>query len=151
VTGVFFYSSISEVIQMNIENLKLARQGFIDNYDRIAPNFDLKYFRRDKYGEPCGFESKTDCGEVGCALGWCPLLGVPELEPIEDDYFVNTRGLDFSGYSERVFGLDDHGWDFLFGVIWEHKSFKKPKNTLDDFIARLDYFIENDGDIQNAY
>jgi hypothetical protein len=88
---------------------------------------------------------------VGCALGWCPLLGIPELAPIEDDYNGYGRTLGFWDYSERVFGLGIHAWNFLFGVIWVNKSFKNPKNTLGDFIARLDYFIENNGDIQNAY
>jgi hypothetical protein len=134
---------------MNIENLKLARQGFIDNYDRIAPNFDMVEFRRDEAGDYCKFRSKSDCGTVGCALSWCPLLGVAELEPIESDYI--NQHLSFDCYSDRVFGLGILDWGFLFGVIWVHKSFRKQKNTLDDFLARLDYVIENNGDLQNAH
>jgi hypothetical protein len=136
---------------MNIDNLKLARQGFIDNYDRIAPHFDMRYFRSDEAGEWHPFRSKSDCGAIGCALGWCPSMGIPELEPIQSDY--RDQELDFHCYSNRVFGLyeDSDEWDFLFGGDWTDKSFRKLKNTLEDFLARLDYFIENEGDIQNAY
>jgi hypothetical protein len=138
---------------MNIDNLKLARQGFIDNYDRIAPHFDMEYFRSDELGEFCVFKSKSDCGAIGCALGWCPLMGIPELEPIESDCIAYDGSLDFLDYSERVFGLyaDSDEWDFLFDGDWMDMSFKKQKNTLDDFMARLDYFIENNGHIPNAY
>jgi hypothetical protein len=140
-------------MKMNIDNLKLARQGFIDNYDRIAPHFNMKYFRFDELGEWCEFRSKTDCGTVGCALGWCPLLGITELEPIKEDYkkdcLADCLVMDFWDYSKRVMGLDidTDEWDFLFSGTWADNSFKKPENTLDDFIARLDYFIENEGDI----
>lgn len=55
--------------------------------------FDIEYYRNED------FISESNCGTVGCALGWMPFVE----KTIKSDY---DNKLDFDRYSIRVLGAD---------------------------------------------
>ena len=59
---------------MNIENLKLFKQGLVDNFDRVEKHFNMEFYRSAESIVGYGFDavecrSKTDCGSHSCLLG----------------------------------------------------------------------------------
>jgi hypothetical protein len=114
------------------KNLKILLLHLVKNYDRINNHFDMKYYRSNE-GKNTAYYNSTDCGTVGCLLGF-----VPECIPVvESDY--NSKKLYFYGYATRVFkSLTDEQCDFLFSSQWKEKD-----NTLQGAIARLKYFLDN--------
>lgn len=60
-----------------------------------------------------------------CFGGWCPYLGIKELEPVDSDFLINrdTGFLAFVRYTKRVFDSTDHKtWDFIFGNNWPNST-----------------------------
>jgi len=130
---------------MNIDNLKLLKQGLEDNFNRFEKHFTMDFHRSKEsengYGlDAVEFKSKTDSGSHGCLLGLAPLLDIKELEPVESDY--GYESLDFNSYCGRVFGIEiisDPIWDYLFGGYWVDYD-----NTLQGAINRLEKVISGE-------
>lgn len=60
-----------------------------------------------------------------CFGGWCPYLGIKELEPVDSDFLINrdTGFLSFVSYTNRVFdSIDLKTWNFIFGVEWPNST-----------------------------
>ena len=105
---------------MNKQNLlKLA--DFLEN-NVTQEMFNMDSYRMHENGACTQFYSKTECGTVGCALGWSPLI--EGLEFTDAEYNVNSKDYSFYNYCDRVFNLDDNSnyrspqWDFLFSAEW---------------------------------
>lgn len=116
--------------QLNFENLnKLA--DFLETLPE--EKFDLSQYRKDKKDDvyEAEFKSMTDCGTVGCAIGWAPFI--EGLEPKEEEFKHAWHApeigkvLDYAGYSERVFGAtfshltydpDSEAMNFMFSAKW---------------------------------
>lgn len=88
---------------MNKENLTLLAHNLMCIPQEL---FDMHAFRRNMEGEATTFKSPTDCGTIGCALGWAPL--VEGLGPTTDELRFDD-GLCWSAYARRVFGLNPWG------------------------------------------
>ena len=103
--------------------------------------FDMWYYRPggiklDANGKPIG----SECGTVGCALGWAPF--VPGLEILLEKEVLlgsTTDHVLFSKYSYRVFGLDggSNEWNFLFASDWRELD-----NTPIGFVRRVYALID---------
>lgn len=60
-----------------------------------------------------------------CFGGWCPYLGIKELEPVDSDFLINrdTGFLSFVRYTNRVFdSIDLKTWNFIFGGKWPNST-----------------------------
>jgi len=111
--------------------------------------FDMSRFRRVQDSpHTIDFISKTDCGTIGCALGWCPFI--EGLEPLSEE--INDKHpeaakenpiLDWRAYCLRVIGTGTGSlnWNFLFSGSWD--SFD---NTPNGAAGRLRYLAAN-GDV----
>jgi len=123
----------------NKENLvKLAKFVLSEVSDE---QFDMSFCRGDK-GLKKIFKSITDCGTVGCALGWAPF--VKGLEAVEGDFIESethdSKRLSFYYYKERVFGNSyfiNISWGFIFGCGWSEID-----NTREGFVKRVVYFLK---------
>ena len=95
------------------ERLMLLKE-FLKKVDPKKFNMDTFRSSDDKFEKD--YISKTNCGTVGCALGWAPFIA--GLEPIEEDF--GPESLDWERYSGRIFpdmtGLGS--WEWLFDCIW---------------------------------
>jgi len=105
---------------MNIELLEKAARKFVEIWPE--EKFDMKLFHRDKNGNwsnPRKCEIlKPFCGTSVCFGGSLPWLGIPELEPIENDFFLSGR-ICYNKYSERLFGMNHNDeWKFIFSEDW---------------------------------
>lgn len=126
----------------NIPNLILLRDWLVENKDNVK--LHMMYYRMESLDSGCStsFISKTDCGTVGCLLGWAPT--VDGLEPVKEDYMTSYeelgRILNFPRYSKRVFGinLQTSLGDFLFSSAWTGIN-----NTAEGAVKRLTYIIDN--------
>ena len=109
-------------------------------------------YRQTKKSHVVKFISLSDCGSVGCGLGWAPF--VKGLEPIEErDYHPRTSGddvfgghLNFEAYSTRLFKLTDAEWDFLFTNEWSEFD-----DTVEGAVDRIKYLIKYDMDSLSGY
>ena len=136
-----------EIKKLTIKNLRLLRD-YIDT-QVTDEQFDMKYFRtNDKKNKGLEYYSKDNCGTVGCALGWAPL--VKGLEPVDSDFDyiidVEQSSLDFHEYSYRVFpelmasqAYNCYSWQFVFSTEWNDVD-----NTRQGFIKRVNYLLEKD-------
>lgn len=119
---------------MNKENLlKLA-----DYLEKVpSDKFEMLHFRRNEGGDSIPYISKSDCGTVGCAVGWAPF--VKGLEPIKTD-FLTTARLSFYKYGHRVFRLlgSSDRWDWCFHPGWSPID-NSPKGAA----ARIRYLVNN--------
>lgn len=123
--------------EINIKNLIIARDGLLG----VDPEmFDMESFRKVSKHNTTLFINKDNCGTIGCAIGWCPLI--EGLEPIDSDYVANYyRGiehLDFEKYCKRVFGIREFSkvWKYLFDSNW-----KDIDNSIEGLIKRMDKVI----------
>lgn len=100
-------------MKINIENLtKLA--DFLENEVKDE-QFDI-YAYRKKFGDDYPFFSKSDCGTVGCALGWLPFISSDK-----DVHICSFSGeVDFGELSKRVLGLYEFGpfGQYMFSSKW---------------------------------
>lgn len=112
---------------MNKKNLLLAADGI----EGIDPDqFNMSVFRGNLGEHPNSleyieFSSKTDCGTLGCALGWCPFI---EKLAVKDDEFQTARDdwtgekikdLNYEKYAERIFGVvKSLKWEYMFAGNW---------------------------------
>lgn len=102
--------------------------------------FNMQNYRSNKDGDSIHFKSAADCGTVGCALGYGPL--VEGLEAIDMEFFKNYYNgvyLDFYDYCKRVFGISnfDKKWGFLFEADWYSHD-----NTPKGAAARIRYLVD---------
>lgn len=117
------------MIRLNLEQVnnlnKLAK--FLSRF-RESPKrkFDMAGFTE------CGnwgyeAESKTECGTVGCALGWLPSVGIPKTS--EENWIQ---------YSKRVLGFSEgYEWDWLFSEQW-----RRTDNTPQGAAKRIKVLLE---------
>lgn len=94
--------------------------------------FDMEHFRRDSWGDCVDFLSETNCGTIGCALGWGPFVVKPRTNHYTPASALFGKRLDFSKYEElfiRRIGIVKNDRDlfkhksvfeFLFGAFWGH-------------------------------
>ena len=111
---------------MSLEQFRL------DNLSKLADylesnvkdeQFNMTYFRMDKIDPKSGvihdvqYTSSSDCGTIGCALGYGPFV----VEPSLCDYDDGT--LSFIKYSDRNFiNAKNELWNYLFSEQWEKLS-----------------------------
>ena len=116
---------------VNYTNLRLAAD-YIEKHVNDE-HFNMSCFRQSDDGEEVPFETREDCGTIGCSLGHCPF--VPGLEPVKDEFTgrriwpskyssANSRQaqiLSFNTYSDNKFGLTDGDtlFQFMFSGQWE--------------------------------
>ena len=109
---------------INIENLtKLA--DFLENEVKDE-QFDI-YAYRKKFGDDYPFFSKSDCGSVGCALGWLPFVC-----NTEDLQACNRIGeVDFGELSKRVLGLEEFSLfgQYMFSSRWADNEHEKTREA----------------------
>ena len=100
-------------MKINIENLtKLA--DFLESEVKDE-QFDI-YAYRKKFGEDYPFFSKSDCGTVGCALGWLPFIS-----SANDVSMCSRSGeVDFGALSKRVLGIEEFSplGKYMFSSRW---------------------------------
>jgi len=128
-----------KILKVNIDNLKLFRDGFqklMDDGIVTQETFDMEYYRKNKDGVEVEFSSIHDCGTVGCLMGWAPFV-----EGLE---FNETRT--WTDYVSQKFGFNhdtDHEYvyvfEFLFASGWKYFD-----NTPEGALARLDVFLAGD-------
>lgn len=117
----------------SINNLKLLLAHLETNFSRINEHFDMKFYRSDK-GKNIAYYNSTDCGTIGCLIGYAPEC----IPTIEDDYYASGK-LHFYKYGNRIFSdIRYQACYFLFSSIWKEKD-----NTLQGTIARIKYFLDN--------
>lgn len=101
--------------------------------------FDMGQFCSNWIGEnepvlPIG--KSIECGTVGCLAGWASICLRPrDNEQSLSEYcldLVLANGSDFTAHDE------DHVYQWLFGSCWSRVA-----PTLEDALARLDYFAEH--------
>lgn len=103
--------------------------------------FNMQSYRENSEGDSVTFRSKTDCGTVGCALGYAPLVN--GLEAIAEEFIIgmnHSNYLDFSDYCKRVLGIcnyKDKSWEFLFASQWVGFD-----NTPEGAAARIKYLVD---------
>ena len=120
--------------KLNIENMERAVDFLKENYDRIAPNFNMITYRSR------GDEYNPICSTTGCLAGW--LSGL-DVENVKKNYTRGNGTVNWSLWSTDVFGLRGYKlgtWSFLFGQDW---CCYDVTNTLDQGIARLEYMIKH--------
>ena len=131
---------------MNKVNLKLLAGWLLENHDNLVENkaFDMQDYRSDGV---CShdFVSETDCGTVGCALGWAPVTGIKALAALEEDY-SNPRELSFRWYCDRVFELKTSSeyWDWCFAEEWVEED-----NTPKGSAIRIMYLLNHEEELFN--
>lgn len=93
---------------------------------------------------PRSFISQEDCGTVGCAIGTIAAKGCGDIAPVQEDYYLDERSLDFNFYCKRVFGfgLYSSPGRFLFDGKWFALD-NSPKGAA----ARIRYFLKNPSQI----
>ena len=111
-------------MKINIENLtKLA--DFLESEVKDE-QFDI-YAYRKKFGEDYPFFSKSDCGSVGCALGWLPFISSAE------DVQVCSRSgeVDFGVLSKRVLGVEEFSLfgQYMFSSRWADNDHEKTREA----------------------
>lgn len=124
-------------------NLRLLANWLLDNAEHLEKEgaFSMDMYRQDRVNtrrHDVRFKSTTDCGSVGCALGWAPLTAHKALAHIDED-FIGETGLDFELYCDRVFGLGytDYAWNFMFSEGWVYYD-----NTAKGAGIRILFFLE---------
>lgn len=119
---------------MNTKNLKKYSDWLKEGHV-TQEQFDMRMFRQNEKGDELDFNSKADCGTVGCLLGWSPFC----FEPTEDDYCKCMTCLIWFTYCKRIFDLDIcNKWHFLFSEFWGNYD-----NTLQGAIKRIDFLVKN--------
>jgi hypothetical protein len=126
---------------MNKVNLKLLAEWLLENHDNLVETkaFDMNHYRSEG-SHVCEFVSETNCGTVGCALGWAPVTGIKALAALEEDYF-NPRELSFRWYCDRVFELKHSSmyWDWCFSDEWADTD-----NTPKGSAIRIMYLLNHE-------
>ena len=114
------------------ERLMLLKE-FLKKVDPKKFNMDTFRSSDDKFEKD--YISKTNCGTVGCALGWAPFIA--GLEPIREDF--GPESLDWERYSGRIFpdmtGLGS--WEWLFDCMWS-----KFQPTPNDAVWRIEKLLK---------
>jgi hypothetical protein len=146
---------------MNKRHLNnLARLAdFLEN-EITNKQFNIETFRQADGLGFCEFKSKSDCGTIGCALGWSP-FAIPYVKEdfsLTRNWSLNSnepewvKTLDFWKYGLRVFGLDSHQsddeeqgalWSYMFSEDWAKTKGASRKAT----IKRIRKVIENNGEL----
>ena len=126
---------------MNIENLKIYRDGFVKLMEQgviTDETFDMRYYRQAKIFDSVYYFDKNDCGTIGCPVGYLPFI----FKPVPEDFtetIDKRKVLSFIKMTWRILeGVKMAIWDYLFSRNW-FKNFNTPK----DFIERLGWLIEN--------
>ena len=129
---------------MNKVNLKLLTGWLLENHDNLVETkaFDMEHYRSEGL-HACEFVSETNCGTVGCALGWAPVTGIKALVALEEDY-SNPRALSFRRYCDRVFELKTFSryWDWCFAEEWGEED-----NTPKGSAIRIMYLLNHEEEV----
>ena len=136
------------VFAMNKVNLKLLAGWLLANHESLVETkaFDMKDYRSTE-SSSCDFVSDTNCGTVGCALGWAPATGIKALAALEEDYYKyghSPRTLSFSMYCDRVFELKTCSayWDWCFADEWVDGD-----NTPKGSAIRIMYLLNHEEEV----
>lgn len=141
----------------NLENLsKLAKYL---KYKVKASQFDMEVFRGFKNRNnpeavlrATDFQSVSNCGTHGCALGWAPFC-IPTKASDYDQVPPNiyqrhyTTRLDFHRYSDRIFKLSQRQWTYLFGSAWGLDPKSKTKTAA---VKRIETLVKSEGRLTDA-
>lgn len=104
--------------------------------------FNMETYRQNGFGRHVLFNSKTDCGTVGCALGWGPFVVTPQESHFITSIFTQKLQLSFVEYQKEFINGYRH-WDYCF-----HSDL--PSDRI--YIARrLVSLVMADGDVDKAY
>lgn len=116
---------------------KITNKQF--NMERYRSVVDESYLDKLK---ACEFVSKNDCGTIGCALGWAPMVTPAQKSDFHKS--MGTYQLNFSTFSRRALGLQDHQqeWKYLFDGDWADN--KKHKTRL-AAVKRIRKLVANGG------
>lgn len=107
--------------------------------------FRISHFRQKSSGRICNFVKKTDCGSVGCAVGWAPWVVKTYPKDFEADLVFPNGTLDFNKYARRVFGCsasDDSIGEYMFGGIWSGHDIGRTRKAT---IKRIRSVVEAEG------
>lgn len=127
---------------MNRKNLEILR----DNIMMVPQElFNMATYRGepdDEIHDYSEFKSKSDCGTLGCALGWCPFI--EGLDVKTGDF--NKEGLSFYLYGDRLFGFEknDRLFDWIFDMGW-----KQVDNTPLGVSLRIQYLFDHNMKVPN--
>lgn len=126
-------------MSVNTKNLIKLRDYLVIHKEEISKHFNMISYRRNEDGIPVDYIDGSNCGTIGCVLGWAPF--VEGLEPDEDEfrhYDNKESALDFKKYSYNKFGHDIKNgiWSFLFSPQWRWEN-----NTVEGAIDRLNFVI----------
>lgn len=136
-------------IEMNKRHLKnLAKLAdYLENNVKDS-QFNMTYMRGDGFGYYCDFKSKTDCGAVGCALGWAPFIIKVKSDDFES-FSEDPKSLDFNKYADRVFGTGDDmrnsaQWCYMFDYKWADSPRQSTRKAA---VKRIRNLVDSEGKI----
>lgn len=92
-----------------------------DAVEGIDPEiFDMSSYRKNKSNDYL-IQRTPDCGTIGCAIGWAPL--VPSLEMCKEEealFRIAHKGTAYAEYCSRVFGVEQGSrkWKYMFDSNW---------------------------------
>lgn len=121
---------------MNKTNLNLLAYWLLKNNDYLVEydKFHMRNYR--SYGtegmtQSHYYDRDTDpkdvnlCGTAGCAAGWGPFSGIPELRPQDSTVKPANGGIYWMAYTRTTFGITDAEegheqwhWDWCFDAAW---------------------------------
>ena len=109
--------------------------------------FDMEMYRKKrkfffKKVDTAYKVDRSDCGSIGCALGWAPFVEGLESQT-EDLHYNREYGcwcVHFDKYCERVFGLYifHPEWEWCFSPRW-----KDVDNTPKGAARRIEYLVRH--------
>ena len=120
-------------------SIEITAEQRIRNREKLAnflmkkvsdEQFDMSVYRADEDGDEVPYNSKTDCGTVGCALGWGPFVVKPKAV-----HYAKWKSLSFQSYAELFVIFTSVPWvyGFLFDGHWTYTKY----NTRLDAVHRL--------------
>ena len=125
-------------MEINKENLLKLAEG-IEGIDQEF--FNMRDFR----SHGCHYtplRSVSDCGTVGCAMGWAPFIEGLEIksEDLIDNHDTKETELGFGKYGNRILGIPCGSpiWEWLFSGDWS-----KIDNTPTGVSLRIQEFLLN--------
>ena len=87
-----------------------------------------------------GQQETIECDSVGCIIGHCTILDLPENIPIRTYFHGGGNSKLFDIWSTRFTGLESHSkeWLWCFAYYWKYSD-----DTPEGASKRIDYLLDN--------